>query len=118
MKHTPGPWRVNETTIPAQGGVQHWFIIEQVEENEDGNREWIVELQEDPLIREKDHANMQLMAAAPELYEEYKGLLSRVNTMAQALRNAGLGSWVNAWLSDGILDGKAIEKAEGDIPSC
>ena len=61
----------------------------------------------------EDESNINLIASAPDLLSGYKELLGRVNTMAKAMRSNDLGEWVDEWLSDGILSGDTIAKAEG-----
>jgi len=61
----------------------------------------------------EQQANANLIAAAPELLQEYKNLVGRVSTMKKAMNRAGLNRWTKDWLGDGILNGEVIAKAEG-----
>lgn len=103
MKHTPGPWMFNESTRQITGNNDDGCIVV---------REVMHQIYDERLETEEMNANAKLIVAAPDLLEEHKALISRVETMASALIRKGLGIWVTDWLSDGILNGKAIKKAE------
>ena len=66
MAHTPGPWTVRETMVHNRGRFENWIIVEQEEEGEDG-REWVVEIETTPAIADRDRANAELIAAAPDM---------------------------------------------------
>ena len=103
MKHTKGKWEVNESdgvlTIVCTDLNNRKYYIGDV--NGDADYE--------PTYR----ANANLIAAAPELLQEYKNLVGRVSTMKKAMNRAGLNRWTKDWLGDGILNGEVIAKAEG-----
>jgi hypothetical protein len=95
MTHTKGKW---ETYSYYDLDDREWFCVR-------SNRgKYICE--------ETTEGDANLIASAPDLLSDYKELLGRVNTMAKAMRSNDLGEWVDEWLSDGILSGDTIAKAE------
>ena len=98
-KHTPGKWQA--VKMAQQIGCAEWCV----QYGDDGEHIADVVYEE---------ADAHLIAAAPELLEEYCALRGRVMAMSQALRQKGMERWVFDWLGDGILDhSAAIAKAEG-----
>ena len=107
MKHTQGKWEVDK----QGGGVSYircnkdYLATMEIPYDGKNNAQKEIEAK----------ANANLIASAPELLQEYKNVIGRVRRMAIAMRRHELGDWVNDWLNDDILDGKAIAKAEGGV---
>jgi len=97
MKHTQGKWRSFTDNTNGFGVTNGNTVIAIAGETD---------------LKENE-ANANLIAAAPELLQEYKNLVGRVSTMKKAMNRAGLNRWTKDWLGDGILNGEVIAKAEG-----
>ena len=97
MKHTKGNWRSFTDNTNGFGVTNGNTVIAIAGETD---------------LKENE-ANANLIAAAPELLQEYKNLVGRVSTMKKAMNRAGLNRWTKDWLGDGILNGEVIAKAEG-----
>lgn len=68
IKHTPGPWQVNETNKPSMLSISKPDI------------EWaIASLYCDPMSEEME-ANATLIAAAPQLLEKLSILITAIET--------------------------------------
>ena len=66
-KHTPGPWFAKRA---GDGGYFEWYV------GRDGENCSIAEDITDPVTRDPSEANAHLIAAAPDLLEALKAIIS------------------------------------------
>ncbi|HPS53617.1 MAG TPA: hypothetical protein PLK08_08690 [Phycisphaerae bacterium] len=103
VTYTPGPWDYEP--------YGDWYSFA----GKDGRQDYTFRVEFDGDVSEKEQlADVHIIAAAPELLEEYQNLLGRIEAMKSAMIRGGLRNWVKDWLSDDILDGNAITKATGE----
>jgi len=102
--HTPGPWKFDETTLSICRLLVSVEDVAALQVYPDADPQWIVAYL--PFDRETEIqlANVRLIATAPELLSEAKGLLEALEMEGADSRE--FSDWV-----DGLRD--AITKAEG-----
>ena len=73
-EYTPGPWKIDETTIGLEDEYQSWWQeIFEISSEQENSHIWIAFVQRNPYPGSKHNkqmkANAHLLAAAPDLYE-------------------------------------------------
>ena len=73
MKHTPGPWEIDQWPFPDEQSRLHETVLKTLP---NGNQVVICSF-EHAAVRESQNANARLIAAAPELLEACEVLVER-----------------------------------------
>jgi hypothetical protein len=112
MKHTPGEWRVAQSSYHGETG-QYYECFE----IEGDSPFWIAKVQYPERNKKVGEANARLIAAAPEMLQALKEINQHLRDVVETQRNGDRNNWEGyyvpefAKLSQKFTD--LIKKAEG-----
>ena len=107
MKHTPGPWRINDPEWPNDIIIENNFGTD-VAEVLCKPGCWYC-----PALRETSEANARLIAAAPQMYEALAAIKALLGPDGDYAICRADGN--KCWLGDDMIVGGAFEKADAAL---